>query len=79
MYRDFTDGEIFANHPASKKKSIVLYVFQGGFGVTNPIGAAKNKHKCIGTYVTLGNLPPEKRSKINTIKLVAVIPEARRI
>lgn len=41
----------------------------------NPIGTAVHKHKLIGIYLSIGNLPEHVRSHVNAIKLVALCKE----
>ncbi|XP_031780303.1 uncharacterized protein LOC100679989 isoform X1 [Nasonia vitripennis] len=74
---DFMDGTVykcntfFNDNPDALK--IILY--QDAFEVVNPIGAAKKKHKILAVYMSIGNLPENLRSHVNTIKLVALCKE----
>lgn len=76
-YNDIFDGKSYRNNSffASEKRiEIILYI--DSFGLTNPIGSAKNKHKIFAIYFTLGNLPRFIRLKIENIKLVLLCHES---
>lgn len=64
----------FKNNPffQQNKKSLKVNLFQDGFEIANPIGAAKGKYKILGVYYALGNLPSHLRFHVNNIKLVAL-------
>lgn len=74
IYSNFTDGScsrknsFFDHFPNALQ--IILYF--DGFELCNPLGSAKNKHKLLGIYMTLGNLSPWHRSKVDSIQLVAL-------
>ena len=53
--------------------AIKLILYQDSFGVVNPLGSAKRKHKVLGVNVTLGNIHPQHRSKIDGLELVILI------
>lgn len=77
VFRDFTDGhvvrsnEMFATDPDSLK----VMLFQDAFEVANPLGSAKQKHKILAVYFTLGNLHPHLRSTVDQIQLVLLCSE----
>lgn len=52
-----------------------MILYQDAFEVVNPIGTAVHKHKLIGIYLSIGNLPEHVRSHVNAIKLVALCKE----
>lgn len=41
----------------------------------NPLGSAKKKHKILAVYLTLGNIYPQNRSKIDQMQLVLMVKE----
>lgn len=49
---------------------IILY--QDAFELCNTLGSSRKKHKILGVYMTLANLNPWHRSKIDQIQLVAL-------
>lgn len=58
---------MFENAPNIK---IILY--QDSFECCNPIGSARKKYKVTGVYMTLANINPWQRSKVDQIQLVAL-------
>jgi hypothetical protein len=52
-------------------KRIIIISFE----VVNPLGSARTKHKLLGIYFTLANLPAHYRSAIDQIQLVALCRE----
>lgn len=77
ILEDFTDGTEFKKIVFFKEfpNGLKIILFQDGFEVCNPIGSAKSKHKILGVYLTLGNLPSHLRYHTNNIKLVALCKE----
>lgn len=77
LMQDFTDGTAFKNNEFFKNnpESLKLILYQDAFEIVNPIGSAKKKHKCLGIYMALGNLPPDIRYNSGNIKLVALCKE----
>lgn len=69
---DLRNGFIYLNNELFKKnpKALIVVLFQDAFEVCNPLGSSKGKFKMVGVYMSLFNLPPELRSKIDNIKLV---------
>ena len=53
-----------------------MILYQDAFEVVNPLGSAKSKHKLVGVYYTLGNLPSYMRSNINHIQLVLLCKDS---
>lgn len=56
--------------------ALQILLYQDAFEVCNPLGAFKSKHKIIGIYYTICNIPPWQRSKVEQIQLVALIYES---
>ena len=55
--------------------AIKLILYQDSFEVVNPLGSAKPKHKMLAVYITLGNIFPENRPKIDQMQLVLLVRE----
>ncbi|XP_074661516.1 uncharacterized protein LOC141914149 [Tubulanus polymorphus] len=72
--RDMCDGTYFKNHPLLKKNpnALCLLAYCDDFELANPIGTHAKLHKIIIFYVVVCNIPPELRSKLPVIHLVAV-------
>jgi len=72
---DIADGLVckgnmfFRDNPQALK----ILLFQDAFEVVNPLGSARNKHKILGVYYTLGNFVPSVRSKIDILQLVLLV------
>ncbi|KAJ8682313.1 hypothetical protein QAD02_018105 [Eretmocerus hayati] len=74
VLRNFRDGLSYKSNNFFKENpdAIEVILFDDGFTVVNPIGAAKRKHKLIGIYMNIGKLPDHLRSHTSTMKLVAL-------
>ncbi|XP_064472077.1 uncharacterized protein LOC135386209 [Ornithodoros turicata] len=69
-FSDFTDGSLFKDADISfSSNEIQLMLYQDSFEVVNPLGSAKQKHKILGVYFTLGNLKQHNRSKVDQLQL----------
>ena len=77
IYSDFPDGSVFKNIElfSQSPNSLKIILYQDAFEVSNPLGAARTKHKILAVYYSLGNLYPHNRSKIDTIQLALLIKE----
>lgn len=58
------------------RKNIEIILFQDAFEICNPLGSSKKKHKLIGVYMMLGNIPHQYRSCIRNIQLVMLCKES---
>jgi hypothetical protein len=75
---DYCDGYLHKqqNPPdIGDEKKLELILFQDAFGIVNPLGSAKKKFKILGTYLTLGNLKPLKRTQLKLIRLAMLFRE----
>lgn len=74
VYSDFSSGSIFkANdlfqtHP----NSLQIQIATDDFEVCNPLGSKSTLHKISAFYFSIRNMPPEFRSKLDNIYLVAL-------
>ena len=73
MY-DICDGDVLKNHPIflEDKKALQVILNCDDMEIVNPLGSHVKKHKITMYYFTLANIPPEYRSKLHTIQLLAV-------
>jgi len=70
---DFCDADYLRRHPLqSTSLTLNLCLYTDDFEVVNAIGAHKKKHKITAFYWTLLNIPPEYRSKLSVIQLLAL-------
>jgi len=70
---DFWDGSLYKHLRGSSSVNIFLY--QDAFEICNPLGSSKKKHKIVGVYCMLGNLPAHQRSKLDNIFLIMLVKE----
>lgn len=74
VLRDIVDGKCCLKNESwpKHKNALKIILFQDAFEVCNPLGSARKKYKILGIYMTLANLKPWQRSKIDRIQLVAL-------
>ncbi|XP_034238641.1 uncharacterized protein LOC117643699 [Thrips palmi] len=73
---DYTEGLQFIseNHPS---KEIHIFVYQDTVNaVMNALGSAKNKHKLLTMYFTVGNLKSHRRAKVESKHLMMIMRES---
>lgn len=77
VLRDFSDGLVFKQNRFFQENpnALKLILYQDSVEMVNPLGAARIKHKILAVYLSIGNLPDYLRSRINSIKLVALCKE----
>lgn len=74
---DITDGKLYKDSNFfSGEKTIQFLLFQDAFEVVNPLGSARKKHKILGTYYSIANMPPLARTKVHAIQLVMLCYES---
>jgi len=76
VLQDFCHGSGFSSHMCqhAEGKCVQILLFQDAFDFT-AFGPSASVHKPIGFYYTLGNLPPEFRSKVDLIQLAYLLLE----
>lgn len=52
-------------------------MYQDAFEICNPLGSARSKYKVVGIYMTVANMYPWHRFKVDDIKLVALCYESQ--
>lgn len=77
ILQDISDGSVIKSNLLFQTvpNALKLLLYQDSFEVVNPLGSGKKKHKVLAVYVTLGNIHPENRSKIDPIQLVLLVRE----
>ena len=78
LMTDVTDGLYLRNHKflQDHPDAILLSLYSDDFEIVNPIGSHRKVHKLCVFYYVLLNIPPEFRSKLSVIQLVAVTKSA---
>ena len=71
VYKSFTDGSAFINHPffSIYNNALRLHFYIDEFEVCNPLGAKRGKYKTIGVYYIIGNVHPKHLSQVKFINL----------
>lgn len=70
---DFCDGQYVRDHATNgNSTALQLCLYMDDFEVVNPIGYHRKKHKITAFYWTLLNIPPENRSRLSSIQLLAM-------
>lgn len=71
---DYDNGKVYKSHaiPEENKMYLDILLYQDEAEISNPLGSAKGKHKITGTYFTLGNIPPQYRSRLESIFLISL-------
>jgi len=72
--RDACDGLYVKEHAifSQKVQALQIMLYTDDIEVVNPIGAHVKKHKLTMFYFTLSNIPPEYRSRLKAIQLLAI-------
>ncbi|XP_037557723.1 uncharacterized protein LOC119434712, partial [Dermacentor silvarum] len=77
LLQDVSDGMYFKEHclfkNASSQKLFALQLYFDEFEICNPIGSKRGKHKLLAGYLTILNLPPRFRSKVDSKHLVLLV------
>ena len=78
VVRDFTDGEAFTKNQFFMENpgAFCAHFYSDSVEVSNPLGAAKGKHKINQVFYTLAQIPKEQRSKIDRIQLALVFKDS---
>ncbi|XP_063357730.1 uncharacterized protein LOC134675057 isoform X1 [Cydia fagiglandana] len=76
VLKDITCGSKMCNNEfINNPNTLKIILYQDAFEVCNPLGSSKIKHKILGVYMTLVNVFPYNRSKIDNMKLVLLCKE----
>ena len=71
---DFCDGSVFNQHPlfSTSPDTLQLILYLDEVNFVNPLGNKVKLHKLYAFYLQLGNLPPSRRSKCQSIFLLGL-------
>ena len=71
---DLCDGDFIGKHPlfSNDPHALQLILYADDLEIVNPLGTHTRKHKVLMVYFTLANIPPEYRSKLSAIYLLAI-------
>jgi hypothetical protein len=74
MIRDICDGDYIKNHPIFSRnhRALQILLYTDELEIVNPLGTHVKKHKITLFYVAFANIPPEYRSKLSCIFLLAI-------
>ncbi|KAK3915709.1 Cell death activator CIDE-3 [Frankliniella fusca] len=77
ILRDFEDGTVFKNNQffTQNPDGIKIILYADAFEPCDALKAARGKHKMLGVYMSLGNLPSFCRSARDPIQLVMLVNE----
>ena len=77
LLNDYSDGAMFQNNTFLNGGTLRIHVvrYLDAFEIVNPLGSARNKHKLMAVYYTIGNLHTFSRSKLNAMQLVLLCKE----
>ncbi len=73
-FYDIIDGELMPSHPlfSSKPSALQIILYSDDIEICNPLGSHASKNKLLMFYYTLGNINPKYRSKLASIRLLAI-------
>ncbi len=73
MY-DISDGDVVTNHPlyTNDRNALQIVINCDDVEIVNPLGSHVKKHKVTMFYFTLANIPPQYRSRLQVIQLLAI-------
>jgi len=71
---DICDGQYIRTHPLFSRnpKALQIVLNTDDLEIVNPLGSHVKKHKITIFYYTLANIPPQYRSRLTAIQLLAV-------
>ena len=71
---DITDGEFMKSHPlfSARPSALQIILYTDDIELCNPLGSHASKNKLTMFYYTLGNINPKYRSKLASIRLLAI-------
>ncbi len=74
LMKDICDGSFIQNHPifSQDKSALMIVANHDDLDLCNPLGVHVKKNKQAAFYYTLGNIPPQYRSRLHTIQLIGL-------
>lgn len=78
FFYDIVDGAILKSHPlfSQQPNALQIVLYTDEIEICNPIGSFASKNKLLTVYYTLGNINPKYRSKLASIRLLAIARSA---
>ncbi|XP_031339512.1 uncharacterized protein LOC116181630 [Photinus pyralis] len=67
----FKNNLFYENNP----HALQLILYQDAFEICNPLGSSRKKHKVVGIYFTVNNIPSRHWSKVGHIQLIGLVYE----
>jgi hypothetical protein len=75
-YSDYRDGTVYKQNSFwSECVRLELLLYQDGTELVNPIGSGKGRHKMLGVYFSIGNLPYFERVKKENLQTLIICKE----
>ena len=77
VLRDFGDGSVFRESEFFKNNpgAYAGHFYSDAVELSNPLGAAKGRHKICQVFYTISQIPKNQRSQIDRIQLCLVVKE----
>ena len=77
VLRDFGDGSVFKESDFFKNNpgAYAGHIYSDAVELSNPLGAAKGRHKICQVFYTICQIPKSQRSQIDRIQLCLVVKE----
>ncbi|XP_026121924.1 uncharacterized protein LOC113104807, partial [Carassius auratus] len=77
-FYDIIDGELMLSHPlfSSRPSALQIILYLDEIEICNPLGSQASKNKLLMFYYTLGNINPKYRSKLASIRLLAIAKQS---
>ena len=77
VLRDFRDGSAYleSNYFKNNPGAYAAHFYSDGVELSNPLGAAKGRHKIVQVFYTLCQIPKSQRSQIDRMQLCMVFKE----
>ena len=78
FFHDIVDGALLKSHPlfSNKPYALQIVLYTDEIEICNPLGSFASKNKLLMVYYTLGNIDPKYRSKLASIRLLAMARSA---
>jgi len=77
-FYDIIDAELMLSHPlfSSRPSALQIILYSDEIEICNPLGSHASKNKLLMFYYTLGNINPKYRSKLASIRLLAIAKQS---
>ena len=77
IFSDICDGSVILSNIffQNNENALQIIMYQDSFECCNPLGSSRIKYKLVGVYMTIGNIAPYHRSKVDNLQLVLLCLE----